>query len=268
MQERNERKVVFDEIASEYDAMRPGYPEQLIEKLLLLSNLQKSAHILEVGCGTGQATRSFARREFKMTCIDISPALLTIAQENFQEQNNVRFVQTPFEEYDEGNGLFDLILSATSWHWIDPEVRYQKASQLLKPGGRLVVLANLYPQPYCVGFFKRAQDVYSAVVPEWGNPDSAGTTMDTIRKSVNEMEASGIFHNITVCEEEWEQVYSRDEYCRLISTYSDHHRLGKERLSRLLEGLGTIIDEEYKGQVVKPYTAVAYIGKLSSQDRS
>ncbi len=262
MLERNERKVVFDEFAADYDAIRPGYPEQLIEDILLLSDLENDAHILEVGCGTGQATRSFAQRDVQMTCIDISPALLAIAQEHFQGQSNLRFVQTSFEECNEDEGTFDLILSATSWHWIDPDVRYQKAAHLLKPDGRLVVLANLYPQPYSVGFFKRAQDVYSEVVPEWGPPASTATTMDNIRKSVDEMEASGIFHNIIVCEEDWEQIYSRDEYCQLLSTYSDHHRLGKEQLSRLLTGLGTIIDEEYGGQVVRPYTSVAYIGKL------
>lgn len=262
MLERNERKVVFDELAADYDAIRPGYPEKLIENLLLLSDLKKDARILEVGCGTGQATRSLAQHDVQMTCIDISAALLTIAEEHFQGQSNVRFEQASFEDYSDDDLSFDMILAATSWHWIDPEIRYTKVSRLLKPNGRLVILANLFPKPYQSGFFQRAQDVYGTVVPEWGPPASTATTMDNIRKSVDEMEASGIFHNIIVCEEKWKQVYSRDEYCQLLRTYSDHYRLGEERLSRLLKGLGTIIDQEYGGHVVRPYDSVAYIGKL------
>ena len=59
-----EQRFQFDEIANLYEAARPGYPDALIEDVVSYADLKLNDRILEVGCGTGQATKSFARQGF------------------------------------------------------------------------------------------------------------------------------------------------------------------------------------------------------------
>ncbi len=65
------RKTVFDQAARDYDEVRPGYPQELIEDIISISAIPEDGRILEIGCGTGQATIPFAKRGYSMTCLDI-----------------------------------------------------------------------------------------------------------------------------------------------------------------------------------------------------
>lgn len=262
MLERNERKVVFDQIAEEYDAIRPGYPEEFIDNVVKVAAVPEGGRILEVGCGSGQATESLLRYGAEFTCLDISPSLLSIAEKKFggRADIDIRFRQSSFEEFDGEGKPFDLVIAASSWHWIDPEIGYRKAASLLAPTGSLAVIATLHPKPF-TGFFERVQEVYRDVVPEWGNPNSTRTTADVIRDTRKEMESSGCFRTVTSVRCEWSIEYRRDDYLRLLKTYSDHYRLGPERLGLLFEGIGRLIDESYGGRVTRPYETVGYVGR-------
>ena len=57
---RPDLKTTFNTVASLYDEVRPGYPDELVRDVLDLSEIDRSGKILEVGCGTGQASRLFA----------------------------------------------------------------------------------------------------------------------------------------------------------------------------------------------------------------
>ena len=76
-----EQRFAFDEIATVYRAARPDYPEALIEDVVSYADLKQSDKILEVGCGTGQATKSFAKRGFAIVAMDPGPEMLRRARE-------------------------------------------------------------------------------------------------------------------------------------------------------------------------------------------
>ncbi|MFF0791644.1 hypothetical protein [Streptomyces spiralis] len=52
---------LFDEVPELYDRVRPGYPDELFADLAGVTGLDETSSVLEVGCGTGHATRSDAR---------------------------------------------------------------------------------------------------------------------------------------------------------------------------------------------------------------
>jgi len=66
MNARMSLRTIFDQAALDYDEVRPGYPEELIEDVISISDIPKDGRILEIGCGTGQATISFARRGYSI----------------------------------------------------------------------------------------------------------------------------------------------------------------------------------------------------------
>jgi ubiquinone/menaquinone biosynthesis C-methylase UbiE len=139
--------LLFDGVAGLYDATRRGYPAEIVNTIVSTAAVGPGATVLEIGCGTGQFTRQLAGRTLDMTAIDIGEAMVAAARRNVADPG-VRFQVCSFEDFT-GSGLFDLIVSATAFHWIDPAVGLAKAARLLRPGGWLALLATgeRYPEP-------------------------------------------------------------------------------------------------------------------------
>ena len=136
----NRQRESFNAIAEDYDAARPGYPDALVDDVVALSNLPDDGFILEVGCGTAQATLPFAQRGSRVTALDLGARMVALAREKLEPFPKVSVQQSSFEEFDAEAGSFDLVMAATAWHWVRPEVGYAKAARLLKPSGNLAIL--------------------------------------------------------------------------------------------------------------------------------
>jgi ubiquinone/menaquinone biosynthesis C-methylase UbiE len=168
---REQRRVLFDSIAELYDATRPGYPAGVIDAVMANAALGPGAAVLEIGCGTGQLTRQLAGRALSLTAIDIGAAMVQAARRNVGDAT-ARFQVCSFEDFAD-SGPFDLIVSATAFHWVDPGVGLVKAARLLRPGGWLALLTTgeRYPEP----LHGRLRDLwvsYSRQSAKWsGQPD-------------------------------------------------------------------------------------------------
>src|SRR5580698_934881 len=167
-----EQRFAFDEIANIYKTARPDYPEALIEDVVAYADLKPNDDILEVGCGTGQATKSFAKRNFSVLAIDPGPEMLRGARESLADFNNVRFLEIPFEAWPAKQGEFRLIVAAQSWHWVSPEMRFVRAAEALSPEGSLVVFGHVpvgLPDPLLAQF----KEIYLRHAGQWGRPPEA-----------------------------------------------------------------------------------------------
>jgi ubiquinone/menaquinone biosynthesis C-methylase UbiE len=144
---REHRRVLFDSVAGRYDATRQGYPTEIADTVVANAAIGPGAAVLEIGCGTGQLTRQLAGRAFGLTAIDIGAAMVEAARRNVADAK-ARFQVCSFEDFA-GGGPFDLIVSATAFHWVDPGVGLAKAARLLRPGGWLALLTTgeRYPEP-------------------------------------------------------------------------------------------------------------------------
>jgi 2-polyprenyl-3-methyl-5-hydroxy-6-metoxy-1,4-benzoquinol methylase len=96
----------FDGAAETYDTARPDYPTELFEDLIDLADLQPRAELLEVGCGTGKATRPLADRGFRILALELGTNLARVAQRNLADFPDVQVVQSAFEDWDPGDGSF------------------------------------------------------------------------------------------------------------------------------------------------------------------
>jgi SAM-dependent methyltransferase len=163
-------RSTFGRTALRYDKVRPGYPEELFEDLVSLSGIPAGRRVFEVGCGTGQATLPLARRGYGMLCVELGENLAALARDNAAEYPRVQVVTGDFEKIPVPQGVFDLLLSATAFHWLAPAVAHPKAAaQALKPGGAIAVVLGraraprqrqgLQTEASGRGFFEAAQRV-------------------------------------------------------------------------------------------------------------
>src|SRR5665647_3765400 len=111
-----EQRFTFDQVASVYRAARPDYPEALIDDVISYARLGSNDAVLEVGCGTGQATKSFAMRGVPILAIDPGPEMLRTARETLSNFSNVRFIEATFEAWPANKAVFQLVIAAQSWH--------------------------------------------------------------------------------------------------------------------------------------------------------
>ncbi|WP_285680531.1 class I SAM-dependent methyltransferase [Actinoplanes sp. NBRC 103695] len=163
--------MLFDEVAGLYDATRQGYPRELVDAVVDDAAIGPGAAVLEIGCGTGQLTRQLAGRGFDLTAIDIGAAMVEAARGNVADEA-ARFEVCSFEDFA-GGGPFDLIVSATAFHWIDPGVGLAKAARLLRPGGWLALLTTgeRYPEQLWGGM-RELWVRYSRQTGEWADQPS------------------------------------------------------------------------------------------------
>ena len=240
-----ELKTTFNTAAVLYEDIRPGYPEELIQDIVELSGINDHSKILEVGCGTGKATQPFAERGYELVCLDIGADLIAVARERLRKYPNVSFVQQAFEEW-KSDGKFDLLISATAFHWIDPKVRYLKTFQVLKSNGFLAVFSNQHVRKD-EGFFAESQSLYDKYyAPMTTNRPTHATNfpgVEAFRSPIRRVYP-------------WTQTYSSEQYIKLLGTYSGHIALPDKNRNLLFEGITNLIETKYDGQVTKHYEAV------------
>ncbi|MFI9596489.1 class I SAM-dependent methyltransferase [Nonomuraea sp. NPDC052265] len=129
---------VFGEVADEYDRVRPGYPAELAADVLAYAG----APALEVGAGTGKATELFAASGIDIVATEPDPAMAAVLARRSADRPNVTVTVSTFEEYVPERA-FGLLYCAQAWHWVDKEVRWQRAAAALAPGGGLALFWNI-----------------------------------------------------------------------------------------------------------------------------
>ena len=113
---------------------------------------------------------------------------------------------------------FAAVVAATSWHWADPELRYRRAWELLRPEGHLAFWAAVHVLPVTGDpIFLELLDVYEEIgagrAASWPRPRE-------LPDARNEILASGLFDRVTVTQFDWEVPYDAEGYVELLETFS------------------------------------------------
>jgi SAM-dependent methyltransferase len=128
--------TVFDDIAAEYDRHRPAYPDELIDEACRRAGLEPGDEVLEVGCGTGQLTRSLTARGLRVTAVEPGKNLIALAAEKL----SATFINARFEDAELPSDKYQAVFSAAAFHWLDPKVSWQKTADLLVSKGTLALI--------------------------------------------------------------------------------------------------------------------------------
>jgi ubiquinone/menaquinone biosynthesis C-methylase UbiE len=131
---------VFDEIAAEYDRNRPMYPDELVDQACQVAGIGAGDRVLEIGCGSGQLTRSLLARGLHVTALEPGQNLMALARQNLEGAGAVEFMNARFEDASCPREHFRAVFSASALHWVDPEVSWRKIADVLAPGGTLALV--------------------------------------------------------------------------------------------------------------------------------
>lgn len=253
MSKDRRRAESFGSVAELYDATRPSYPDELIE-WLSRAGLGVAA---DVGCGTGQVARLLTASGWKVVGVEVDERMAAVAR-----SHGVDVQVSSFEQWQPGQH-FDLIASGQAWHWIDPDVGYRHAAELLRPGGHLGLFWNSYR------YDASTQVVLESVVTrhaphllmdsvQFGTsrPDHAALDAETIRNSsqwFDEPEFRSFTHR---------RVQTTDEWLAEMRTHSPVAMLDPVVRTRLLADLGSALVEVDDGHVRVEYETRATVTRL------
>jgi SAM-dependent methyltransferase len=171
---RRELGRVFNEVPELYDRVRPRYPDELFADLVTVAGLDERSAVLEVGCGTGQATRSLAALGFPVTAVEAGAELAALARRRTAGFGDVTVETSTFEQWDDRGRRFDVLVAASSWHWIDPSIGWRKAHDVLRPAGWVALLGHVVVRrPDQPEVYAETADLHERFVPGhtgWGHP--------------------------------------------------------------------------------------------------
>jgi SAM-dependent methyltransferase len=246
------RGTIFDDDASRYDAMRPAYPAALFGELARVGALDGGSNVLEIGSGTGQATVALAERGYRLTAIEPGPAMAAILERKLRSFPLAEVRVTTFEAWPLPEDPFDAVVAATSFHWLDPEIRVSKAADAIRPGGVLAVISTHHVAGGDARFFEEVQACYERFDPSTP-PGSTLPQEHEIAGGIDGVDGSAWFEAIPATRIGWERTYTTHEYRDLLLTYSGHRALDPPTRRALLACIMRLIDERFDGRITKRY---------------
>jgi SAM-dependent methyltransferase len=239
----------FGEDAELYDRARPGYPPALVRALASGTGLGPDSRVLEVGPGTGQLTVPLAELGCRITAVELGPSLAAMARRKLRAFPHAHVEVADFEQWPLPRELFDLMVAATAFHWLDPAVRLAKAADALGPDGTLALVTTHHVAGGSIDFFHQAQECYErwdpATPPGLRLQDEAGIASDT-----RELERFGRVESLRFAQE---ITYTTQTYIDVLLTYSGHRALPLPSRQGLLDCIRRLIDTRHGGGVTKRY---------------
>ena len=257
------RRAPYDRIAQQYERARPTYPEALFDDIVAYANLGARSRLLEIGCGTGQATLPLAERGFAIDCVELGEKLAAVARDKLAPFPKAKVIVADFETAELRSCYYDLVFAATAFHWIDPAVGFVKARRLLKPGG---ALALFWHRPVLTdisrAYIEAAQEIYQRVAPELALDYELPPHPDHVTTEYAEgIPASGLFHELTIRKHYVVNNYSAETYVDLLGTHSDHIKLPIETRRRLFKEIGALIETDFEGVCLRETVALLYLAR-------
>jgi SAM-dependent methyltransferase len=257
-------RSTFDSVAELYDRARPAYPPAVFDDVIALSGVPDGGRVLEIGCGTGQATRPMAERGYSITAVELGANLSAVARRNLAMYQNVDVQTAAFEEWPLPDESFDLVMSVTAFHWLRHEVALPKIASAQRPAGALAVVSGGHIAGGDTEFFHATQSCYERYMP--GTPPGLRLqSPDDVPMQAPEIEASGLFATPEFRRHVWLRPFTTQTYLDELNTYSGHIALSDENRLRLLACIAEMIDERYGGRITKAYLSdVAVARKLAA----
>ena len=236
-----------------YDSVRPAYPDEAVAALIDAARRGRGAHApgrgplraADIGAGTGKMSELLARGGLLVDAVEPSEAMRAQAS----SVEGVTWHDGVAEETGLPNDVYDIVVFAQSWHWMDPERAGLEAARILAPGGVLAIVWNQMavsiPWVHRLTRIMRSGDVH--------RPDKPPTP-------------GGGFAPMTLTQVAWEDRMTPEEILTLGTTRSSYIRSSEAGRARMQENLRWYLYEHLgyaPGELVTiPYATLVWLTHL------
>lgn len=231
------RALSFGSVASAYERYRPGYPAELVDAVLAYAG-RPVRTALEVGAGTGKATRVFADRGIAVTATEPDAAMVHELRNHVP--STVTVICAAFEDLTLGVS-YDLVFAAASMHWTDPVGRWERVAALLVAGGTFACFGGQV-ELADPGLEAAAQNARRPFLDSDSIPSPDGTPADNAMQwPATELTLCGLFADVQQAVIQRRTIVSTGNYVHHLSTVSAYLELPspvrEEAFRRLLQVL-------------------------------
>ncbi|EJN46493.1 methyltransferase domain protein [Actinomyces sp. ICM39] len=234
-----------------YDSVRPAYPDEAVAALVdaarrargvEASGRDDALRAADIGAGTGKMSELLARGGLLVDAVEPSEAMRAQAS----PIEGVTWHDGVAEETGLPNDVYDIVVFAQSWHWMDPERAGLEAARILAPGGALAIVWNQMavsiPWVHRLTRIMRSGDVH--------RPDRPPTP-------------GGGFAPMTLTQVAWEDHMTPEEILTLGTTRSSYIRSSEAVRARMQENLRWYLYEHLgyaPGETVTiPYATLVWL---------
>jgi SAM-dependent methyltransferase len=131
------------DVRADFDAiarLSPASGPDALTRRLLGHLPAPCGKVLEIGCGTGEATRYMAGRAARVVALDLSPEMVCVARERSAGIENIEYHVADAVEWDYPEARFDAVVSIATLHHLPLERMIAAIERTLRPGGVLLIL--------------------------------------------------------------------------------------------------------------------------------
>lgn len=246
------QRLVFGEVADDYDRLRPGYPDEIADEIVRVARLAPGDRVLEIGAGTGKATRLLLAKGLDVTALEPDPAMADVHR---RRAPGAHVEVVGFEDWPIEPRAFAAVVAAQSWHWVDGRIGPRKAADALRPDGWIALVWNRPDLDGCT-WHDELQPIYARIAPGMEHRDER-TFASSRERAIAQLERDGNFRDPVERMVPWTARYATEEYVQLLGTHSDKRMLLDEQRSRLfdaiaasLDAAGGVIDHPYVTELV------------------
>lgn len=145
LQRRREKsREFFSSASGEWDRLRQDLFGDRVHLLALLSLLDDSLVVGDLGCGTGQLSETLAPHVARVIAVDGSPEMLQAARVRLERHLNVDLREGALETIPIDDAALDVaVASLVLHHQPEPPLALAEMARVLKPGGRILVVDML-----------------------------------------------------------------------------------------------------------------------------
>ncbi len=215
----------FDTVAPIYEKLRPGYVDELYQTIFNYISINELSNVVEVGIGSGQATLPFLQMGCKFSAVEYGEHFSELCREKFKDYPNFSVITNKFENVDFANEAYNLVFSASAFHWVPEEIGYPKVYAMLKSGGVFARFANHpYRDKYNPALAEEIDKIYGLYYykfydrkqeypKEYSEEDAQFRADIAVKYGFTDIRYALFFRTRT---------FSAKEYITLLGTYSDH----------------------------------------------
>ena len=219
--------------------------------------------VLEVGPGTGQATRDLLARGAVVHAVEISPSMARMLRSNLPTAH-LQVSVGDFETIDLAAESTDAVFSASAYHWISPAAQLDRPALILRSGGVLAIVGLFQvDSPEDRGFYAAAQPIYERYgQAHEGPPTEARQDVDP--SIAQALARDPRFTDVDVHRWDWDQTYTAAGYRKLMLSFSDTNMMEASDRMGLLDDMEAFINSHFDGRVTRPLVATLTTARRAS----